>query len=109
MGVAIDRFQIYLVNLEPAVGSEIRKVRPCVVISPNEMNHNSRTAIVAPMTTKGQDYPTRVKCRFQRKEGQVVLDQIRTVDRARLVKRLGRLDRRSATRVLEVLQEMFAP
>jgi mRNA interferase MazF len=108
MGVAINRFEIYLVNLDPTVGSEIRKVRPCVVVSPNEMNHNIHTAIVAPMTTKGQDYPTRVKCRFQRKEGQVVLDQIRTVDRARLVKKLGRLERRTATRVLGILQEMFA-
>jgi mRNA interferase MazF len=107
--MAINRFEIYLVKLDPTVGREIRKVRPCVVISPNEMNHNIRTAIVAPMTTKGREYPTRVKCRFQRKAGQVVLDQIRTVDRARLVKKLGRLDSRSATRVLEVLQEMFAP
>ena len=106
--MAINRFEIYLVNLDPTVGSEIRKVRPCVVVSPNEMNHNIHTAIVAPMTTKGQDYPTRVKCRFQRREGQVVLDQIRTVDRARLVKKLGRLERRTATRVLGILQEMFA-
>jgi mRNA interferase MazF len=91
------------------VGSEIKKTRPSLVISPNEMNRHVRTVIVAPMTTQGADYPTRVACRFQGKQGQIVLDQIRTVDRVRLVKRLGRLNRSTAARVLEVLQELFAP
>lgn len=104
----VSRFEVYLVNLDPTVGSEIRKKRPCAVISPDEMNQHIRTVIVAPMTTKGQAYPTRVECRFRGKSGQVVLDQIRTVDKARLVKRLGRLDRRTAERVLSVLGEMFA-
>ena len=87
--MAIDRFQVYLVNLDPTVGREIRKTRPCLIVSPDEMNHHIRTVIIAPMTTKGQPYPTRVACRFQGKNGQVVLDQIRTVDRARLIRRMG--------------------
>jgi mRNA interferase MazF len=109
MGMAVNRFDVYLVNLDPTVGSEIKKTRPCVVVSPNEMNRHIRTVIVAPMTTKGAEYPTRVACRFQGKHGQVVLDQIRTVDRERLFKKLGRLERRASTTVLDVLQEMFAP
>ena len=107
--MAIDRFQVYSVNLDPTVGREIRKTRRCLIVSPDEMNHHIRTVIVAPMTTKGQPYPTRVACRFQGKNGQVVLDQIRTVDRARLIRRMGRLDSRTAARVLDILQEMFAP
>jgi mRNA interferase MazF len=109
MGVVASRFEVYLVDLDPATGSGMKKTRPCLVISPDEMNHNIRTVIVAPMTTKGRDYPTRVPCRFQKKQGQVVLDQIRTVDRERLVRRLGRLGPRYADRVLSVLAEMFAP
>ncbi len=105
----INRFDVYLVNLDPTVGREIRKTRPCLVVSPDELNHNIRTVIMAPMTTKGRPYPTRVTCRFQGKQGQVVLDQLRTVDRARLVKRLGRLDKRTAVKLLGILQEMFAP
>jgi mRNA interferase MazF len=108
MGV-VNRFDVYLVNLDPMVGSEIRKMRPCVVVSPDEMNQYIRTVIVAPMTTKGRSYPTRVSCRFQRKDGQVVLDQLRTVDKTRLVRRLGRLDGRTQPNVLAGLLEMFAP
>jgi mRNA interferase MazF len=107
--MAVNRFDVHLINLDPTVGSEVKKTRPCLVISPNEMNRHIRTAIVAPMTTKGAAYPTRVACRFKGKQGQVVLDQIRTVDRVRLVKKLGRLDRRTGAKVLDVLQEMFAP
>ena len=107
--MVIQRFEVHLVNLDPTIGSEIRKTRPCLVVSPDELNRTLRTVIVAPMTTKGYRYPTRVPCRFQRKTGQVVLDQIRTVDRARLVKRLGRLGDPTAAAVLEVLREMFAP
>ncbi len=107
--MAINRFDVYLVNLDPTVGSEIKKTRPYLVVSPDEMNHNIRTAIVAPLTTRGQPYPTRVPCRFKGKDSQVVLDQIRAVDRARLVKKLGRLDSKTTAAVLDVLQEMFAP
>ena len=103
----VNRFDVYLVVLDPTIGREIKKTRPCAVISPDEMNHHIGTVIVAPMTTKGRHYPTRVDCTFQGVEGQVVLDQIRTVDRARLVKHLGRLSPTSADRVLEVLCEMF--
>ncbi len=105
----VKRFEVYLVNLDPTVGAEIQKTRPCLVVSPDEVNRSLRTVIVAPMTTKGQHYPTRVVCHFKGKDGQVVLDQIRTVDRRRLVKKLGRLDPKTSERVLEVLQEMFAP
>jgi mRNA interferase MazF len=107
--MAINRFEVYLVNLDPTVGSEIQKTRPCLVVSPDEMNHNVRTVIVAPMTTKGQSYPSRIPCGFKGKDGQVVLDQIRTVDRVRLVKKLGRLDSKTSGKILDVLQEMFAP
>jgi mRNA interferase MazF len=106
--MAVSRFEVYLVNLDPAVGSEIRKTRPCTVVSPDEMNHHIRTLIVAPMTTNGQAYPTRVSCRFKGKEGQIVVDQIRTVDQSRLIKKLGRLDSKVASSLLAVLQEMFA-
>jgi mRNA interferase MazF len=107
--MAVNRFEVYLANLDPTVGVEIRKTRPCLVVSPDEMNHHVRTAIVAPMTTKGHAYPTRVACRFKGKAGQVVLDQIRAIDQSRLVKKLGRLDAKTATAVLDVLSEMFAP
>ena len=107
--MAISRSEVYLVSLDPTVGSEIKKTRPCVVVSPNEMNRFIQTVIVAPMTTKGRPYPTRISCRFKGTDGQVVLDQIRTVDSSRLVKRLGALDRNALGRVLRVLGEMFAP
>jgi mRNA interferase MazF len=108
MGMVINRFEVYLISLDPTIGSEIQKTRPCLVLSPDELSRHIRTVIVAPIKTKGQPYPTRVSCRFQGKDGQIVLDQIRTVDRARLIKKLGRLDSRTAARVLEVLQELFA-
>jgi mRNA interferase MazF len=107
--MAISRFEVYVVDLDPTIGSEIQKTRPCLVVSPDEMNRNTRTVIVAPMTTGGQSYPTRVACRFKGKAGQVVLDQIRTVDRTRLIRKLGRLDSKASAKVLDVLQEMFAP
>ena len=106
--MVVQRFDIYLVNLDPTVGSEIRKTRPCLVVSPDEMNRHIATVIVAPMTTKGQDYPSRVPCRFQGKDGQIVLDQLRTVDKARLVKCLGSADEPTQKAVLAVLAEMFA-
>jgi mRNA interferase MazF len=107
--MVINRFEVHLVALDPTIGSEIRKTRPCLVVSPDEINHAIRTVIIAPMTTKGQPYPTRVPCRFKGKDGQVVLDQIRTVDRSRLVKKLGRIDANTATAVLDVLRDLFAP
>lgn len=103
-----ERFAVYLVNLDPTVGSEIQKTCPCVVISPDEMNRHIRTVIVAPMTTKGKAYPTRIACTFQGKRGEIVLDQIRTVDKTRLVRQLGRVDSRTRGRILDTLQEMFA-
>jgi mRNA interferase MazF len=106
--MVIRRFEVYLVNLDPTQGSEIKKTRPCLVISPDEMNAHISTVIIAPMTTKGRIYPTRVSCTFQEKEGQIVLDQIRTVDKTRLVKKLGRLEIDEAKEVLSVLSEMFA-
>jgi mRNA interferase MazF len=109
VGVEVNRFEVYLVNLDPTIGSEIKKTRPCLVISPDEMNSHIRTVITAPMTTKGRSYPTRVSCRFKGKSGQIVLDQIRTIDKTRFVKRLGRIDRRTADSVLSILAEMFAP
>jgi len=102
------RFDVFLVNLDPTVGSEIRKTRPCLIISPDEMNRHIRTVIVAPMTTKGGSYPTRIVCKFEDKHGQIVLDQIRTVDQARLVRKIGRIDKSVRNKVLAVLQEMFS-
>lgn len=107
--MALNRFEVYLVSLDPTVSHEMQKTRPCLVVSPDDINRYLRTVIVAPMTTAGRPYPTRVACRFRGKKGQVVLDQLRTVDRARLVKRLGRLDVKASAMVLAVLQDMFAP
>jgi len=108
MAVEVKRFEIYLANLDPTVGSEIKKSRPCLVISPDEMNRFIATVIVSPMTTKRRDYPSRVSCVFQGKQGQVVLDQIRTVDKTRLVKRLGKIGPQTQSEVLSVLAEMFS-
>ncbi len=105
---AVLRGDVHLVRLDPTLGSEIRKTRPCVVISPDELNAHLRTVIVAPMTTGGQAYPWRIGCRFQSRAGFVALDQIRTVDAERLIKRLGRLPAVTTTAVLDTLQEMFA-
>jgi len=108
MAVVVKRFDVCLVNLDPTVGSEIQKTRPCLVVSPDEMNQNLATVLVAPMTTQGQPYPTRVPCRFQDKDGYVVLDQLRTVDKTRLVRRLGRLGAATQKAVLALLADMFA-
>lgn len=105
----VARFEVHLINLDPTVGHEIKKTRPCLVISPDEMNREIGTVIIAPMTTKGRAYPTRVAVRFQRKDGQIVLDQIRTVDNIRLVRRLGVISKSAQDAVLSVLAEMFAP
>jgi mRNA interferase MazF len=107
--MVVRRFDVYLVNLDPTVGSEIQKTRPCLVVSPDEMNRRIATVIVAPMTTKGRTYPTRIPVRFAGKAGQIVLDQLRTVDRTRLIRRLGRISARAQHEALAVLAEMFAP
>ena len=104
-----ERGEVYLVQLDPTRGSEIHKTRPCLVVSPDELNHHLRTVIVAPMTTGGHAYPWRVQCRFQGRGGFVAIDQLRTVDTERLVRRLGRLAPTPLQAVLAVLQEMFAP
>jgi mRNA interferase MazF len=109
VAVAVSRSEVYLVNLDPALGSEIRKTRPCLVVSPDEMNQHIRTVIVAPMTMRGRIYPTRVPCRFGEVQGLVVLDQLRTVDLSRLVQRLGRIGDETMAAVLATLARMFAP
>lgn len=108
MGMVINRFDVVLVSLAPTVGHEIKKTRPCLVISPNEMNQNISTLIVAPMTTKGKNYPTRISCTFHGKSGQIVLDQIRTIDKLRVVKKLGEISKNAQSKTLSILQEMFA-
>jgi mRNA interferase MazF len=105
----IRRGEVHLITLDPARGREIRKTRPCVVVSPDELNVHLRTLIVAPLTTGSHAYPFRVACRFGGRSGHVVLDQIRTVDRDRFVRRLGRLSPRVVAEALGTLQEMFAP
>jgi mRNA interferase MazF len=105
----MKRFDVYLVNLDPTVGREIKKTRPALIISPDEMNSHISTIIIAPMTTKGRPYPSRVSCTFQGKKGQIVLDQLRTVDKIRLVKKLGRIDKNTGNKVLSILKEMFLP
>lgn len=104
----VKRFEVYLVNLDPTMGSEIQKTRPCAIVSPDEMNRHIQTVIAAPLTTKGRKYPTRVECKFKGKKGQIVLDQIRTIDKTRLVKKLGELTENSQKEVLRILAEMFA-
>lgn len=108
MGMVVTRFDVFLVVLDPTVGSEIRKTRPCVVISPDEMNLHLATAIVAPMTTKGKLYPSRVPVNFEGKDGLIVLDQVRTVDKTRLAKKLGAIDLNEQKAVLSILVEMFS-
>ena len=108
MAMVVNRFDVFLINFDPTIGSEIKKTRPCLIISPNEINHHIATVIVAPMTTKGQPYPTRVTCQFQGQNGQIVLDQIRTVDKTRLVKLLGQITTEEQKTVLDILAEMFA-
>ena len=108
MARRVARFDVSMVALDPTHGSEIRKTRPCVIISPDEMNRYIRTVIVAPMTSTRKDYPTRVNCMFEGVDGQVALDQIRTVDKSRFVKHLGRIDEATQEKVLGTLQEMFA-
>ena len=104
----VSRFEVYYVNLDPTIGSEIKKTRPCVIISPNEMNRNISTIIIAPLTSKLRSYPTRVPCKVEGKQGQIVLDQIRTIDKSRLIKKIDTLNKITQKKVLNVLVEMFS-
>ena len=104
----VNQFEVYLVSLDPTKGSEIQKTRPCLVVSPDEMNEHLKTVIIAPMTTAIRDYPFRVTCLFQGKKGQIALDQLRTIDKTRLVKKLGSIHKNVAGKSLSLLQEMFS-
>jgi mRNA interferase MazF len=103
----IKQYNIYLVNLDPTVGHEIQKTRPCLVISPNEMNNNIATVIIAPMTTKSRKYPTRIPITFQGKKGWIILDQIRTVDNQRLIKKIGKINNDKTLEVKNIIKEML--
>lgn len=103
----INQYEIVLVNLDPTLGSEIQKTRPCVVISPDEMNHNLRTIIVAPMTSTSKPYPTRIKVKHNNQTGWVVIDQIRTIDKVRIVKKLGQLKVNEAIACKKIMKETF--
>ena len=107
--MVIERFNIFLVRLDPTTGAETAKTRPCVVVSPDELNRAISTVIIAPMTTTRRGWPTRVEISFQGKTGEIALDQIRAVDQVRLFKRLGKLDSKTADAVLDTLGELFAP
>ena len=104
---SVSRFQVWLVSLNPTQGKEINKTRPCVVISPNEMSALS-TVLVAPMTTKGFEFPCRIKCKFKNKNGLILLDQVRAVDKTRFVKKLGSIDENSQIELCNTMQELFA-
>jgi len=105
--MVINQYDVFLINLDPTIGHEIKKSRPCLVISPNEINHNIDTIIIAPMTTKGRDYPTRIKLKFENKEGWIVIDQIRTVDKIRFIKKLGHVENKIIKEVKRVIREML--
>ena len=104
----VKRFEVFLVNLDPTIGVEIQKRRPCLIISPNEMNRNVKTTIIAPMTTKSRNFPTRIACEFEHKNGFIVLDQIRAIDQIRLIKKLGEINNETQVLVLDKLQEIFS-
>jgi len=107
MGVVINQYEVYLVDLDPTKGHEIKKTRPCLVISPDEMNHSISTVIIAPMTTKSHSFPTRIELEFNKKIGWIVLDQIRTIDKSRLIKKMGKIEKRQVKQVKEILKEML--
>ncbi|MGH7884428.1 MAG: type II toxin-antitoxin system PemK/MazF family toxin [Thermodesulfobacteriota bacterium] len=107
MGMVINRFEVYLVNLDPTVGSEIKKTRPAVIISPDEINYNLNTVIIAPMTTGGKNYPSRITCEFKGKTGKIVLDQLRTVDKIRLIKKVGSISRITQDHLCDLLCKLF--
>jgi len=103
----IQRFDIWLIQLDPTQGSEIKKTRPCVILSPDEMS-SLKTAIVAPMTSKGFSFPTRIQCTFQKKQGLILLDQMRAVDKSRLIQKLGQVSQNTQVKIINCLQELFS-
>ena len=103
-----QRFEVYLINLDPTIGGEIKKTLPCVIISPNEMNNHISTVIIAPLTSRLRNYPTRVPCKVEGKQGQIVLDQIRTVDKSRLIKKITTLNKPIQSKIISKLIEMFS-
>ncbi|MCD6200215.1 MAG: type II toxin-antitoxin system PemK/MazF family toxin [Bacteroidales bacterium] len=103
----LKQYQIVLVNLDPTIGSEIKKTRPCVIVSPNEMNKYLRTIIIAPVTTTSRNYPTRVKVRHDNKNGWIVIDQIRTIDKKRIIGILGKLNNKEVKEVKNIIKETF--
>jgi mRNA interferase MazF len=103
----IKQYEIFLVNLEPTIGSEIKKTRPCVVISPDEMNMHLRTIVIAPMTTSSKNYPTRVEVKHENIIGWVVLDQVRTIDKQRIIKSLGKLSKTEVKQVKSIIKETY--
>jgi len=107
MGMVINQYEVFLIDLDPTKGHEIQKTRPCLIISPNEMNHTINTVIIAPMTTKSHDFPSRVQIEFNKKIGWIMLDQIRTIDKLRLVKKLGKIDQTTIKKVKEIIKVML--
>ena len=105
--MVIKQYEVYLISLGPTIGHEIKKVRPCVIISPDEMNKNISTIIIAPMTTQSHFYPTRIPLKFTGKEAWIVLDQLRTVDRKRLIEKLGKIDQKTINQVKSIIKEML--
>ncbi|MCK5759112.1 MAG: type II toxin-antitoxin system PemK/MazF family toxin [Clostridiales bacterium] len=105
--MVVSQYEIFWVNLDPTIGSEIKKIRPCIVLSPNEMNHNIKTIIIAPLTSNMKNYPTRTKIKFNNRDGWVVVDQIRCIDKARLVKHGGKLDREFIIPIKKIIKEML--
>lgn len=103
----IKQYQIVLVNLNPTIGSEIQKTRPCVIISPNELNDNLQTIVIAPMTSTSRNYPTRIKVRHNDQDGWVIIDQIRTIDKIRIIKKLGKLAEKEIKECKKVIRETF--
>jgi len=108
MDMGVKRFEVYFIDLDPTVGSEIKKINPCVILSPDEVNRSLNTVIVAPLTSTIRNYPTRINCFIDGKNGQVVLDQLRAVDKIRLSRKLGKLDSKASSLILETLQELFS-
>ena len=105
--MVVKRFEVYLVNLDPTIGKEIKKTRPCVIISPDEMNKYINTVIIAPLTSVKRGYPSRVECKFKGKSGEIILEQLRSVDKSRLVKKLGFLNEDLQNQIISKLQEIF--
>jgi mRNA interferase MazF len=103
----MKQYDVYLINLDPTIGHEIQKTRPCVILSPDEMNESIGTLIIAPMTTKSHNYPSRIELKFKGKKGWIVLDQIRTIDKRRIVKKVGRIEEREIKKVKNIIREML--